>query len=132
MHALNTKATEIMNRLTEGLNEDNFHRKFDNTAGFMAVCVELIQQTNSGPLFSVAHYFEQNGDLMRDPDMVFLRCQDNRYYPVSFQQDSTGIYHEVISFDDFTTPRLQDFEGQRKLAEFANGWMLNIRRQQKL
>ena len=132
MHSINDKATEIMNQLTEGLNGENLSRKIDNTPGFMAACVELIQQTNSGPLFSVAHYFKQNGDLMRDPDMVFIRCQDNRYYPVSFQQDSMGIYQEVVSFDGFSTPQLQNFEGQRQLAEFANGWMLNIQQQQKL
>ena len=131
MHSINDKATAIMNQLTEGLKEEDTSRKIDNTPGYMAACVELIQQTNSGPLFSVAHYFEQNGDLMRDPDMVFVRCQDNKYYPVSFQQDSLGIYQEVVSFDRSTTPQVQDQEGQRQLVEFANDWMLNIHQQQK-
>jgi hypothetical protein len=132
MKSINDKATAIMNQLTESLNEEDRSRKIDNTPGYMATCVELIQQTNSGPLFSVAHYFEQNGDLMRDPDMVFIRCQDNKYYPVSFQQDSLGIYQEVVLFDIFTTPQVNDEECQRQLAEFANGWMLNIQQQQNL
>lgn len=132
MNSINDKATAIMNQLTESLNEEDRSRKVDNAPGYMAACVELIQQTNSGPLFSVAHYFEQNGDLMRDPDMVFIRCRDNKYYPVSFQQDSLGIYQEVVSFDRFTTPQVQDQEGQRQLVEFANGWMLNIQQQQNL
>jgi hypothetical protein len=132
MHSINDKATVIMNQLIEGLNEKDRSRKIDNTPGYMAACVELIQQTNSGPLFSVAHYFEQNGDLMSDPDMVFIRCQDNKYYPVTFQLDSLGIYQEVVSIDGFTTPQLRDLEGQRQLVEFANVWMVNIQQQQKL
>ena len=133
MHPINEMATAIMNKLIEGLNEENSHKRIDNRPGcYMAAVVEQIGQTNSGPLYSVAHYFRQNGYSMRDPDMVFIRCQDSKFYPVSFQQDSMGIYHEVVSFDRFTTPQLLDFEGQRSLAEFASGWMLNIQQQQSL
>jgi hypothetical protein len=133
MHAINEAATEIMKKLVEGLNEDCGHQKIDNRPGcYMAVHVEQIGQTTDGPLFSVAHYFRQNGDSMRDPDMVFLRCQDNKFYPVSFQQDSLGIYQEVVCFDSFTAPPWVDFEVQSELAEFASSWMLNIQEQQNI
>ena len=46
--------------------------------------IECLQQTSIGPLFSVAHYFEQNGDLVPDPDVVFVRAADG-WAPVSFQ-----------------------------------------------
>lgn len=133
MFSISDEATEVMNKLVEGLSQENSHKKFDNAPGlYMTAHVEQIGQTNSGPLFSVAHYFIQAGDMMRDPDMVFIKGQDNRFYPVSFQQDSFGIYQEVVSFDNFKTPRTFDHEGQRQLAEFANSWMLNIQQQQNL
>src|SRR5690349_5579060 len=40
--------------------------------GFMPLVVEAIGPGPRGlPMVSVAHYYEQNGDLMKDPDMVF-------------------------------------------------------------
>jgi hypothetical protein len=31
------------------------------------VCVERVEDTRHGPVFSVAHYYEQAGDLVPDP-----------------------------------------------------------------
>jgi hypothetical protein len=42
----------------------------------------------------VAHYGEQNGDLMRDPEIVFEVVADH-WQPVSIQQDYVGSYREV-------------------------------------
>ena len=40
--------------------------------GFMPLSVEDIgQSADANRLISICHYGEQNGDLMRDPDMVF-------------------------------------------------------------
>jgi len=41
----------------------------------MAVHVEHIGSCELGPMFSVAHYYERNRDLIKDPDMVFIRDQ---------------------------------------------------------
>ena len=48
------------------LAEVGAHTKVENKP-YMALCVEVI----GDDLVSVAHYGEQNGDLMKDPDMVF-------------------------------------------------------------
>ena len=52
--------------------EPGFHIKIENPP-YQALVIEDIQQRgpNGSPLISVAHYGEQNGDLMRDPEMVF-------------------------------------------------------------
>ena len=47
------------------------------------------------PTVSVAHYYTQNGDLMRDPEMVFEVGPDGAFHPVSYQQDNLGIYQEA-------------------------------------
>jgi hypothetical protein len=40
--------------------------------GLLRLCVELVGRgPNGAPLVSVAHYYEQNGDLVADPEMTF-------------------------------------------------------------
>ena len=55
-----------------GMLEPGFHIHIDNPP-WMPLSIEDIQQDgpNGLPTLSVAHYGEQNGDLMRDPEMLF-------------------------------------------------------------
>ena len=51
------------------------------SSGLMRLCVELVGRGPNGkPLVSVAHYYEQNGDLVADPEMTF-ESAFTRYYP---------------------------------------------------
>jgi hypothetical protein len=94
-----------------------------------------------GDLLSVCHYYEQNGDLMRDPEVVFLRRELKNplsgksvtyFFPTSFQQDNLGIYQELVRFDDKGKfSGLADTQ-QNQCTKFCNTWMENIRQQQKL
>jgi rubrerythrin len=131
MKHLNPKAEVIFRRLTEGMVEVGDHRKWDNAKGtFMAACVEIIGQAGLGPLVSVAHYYEQNGDLMRDPDCVFIVGADQHVYPISYRQDGLGIDQEAAYVEDGKwkiKPKMQ-----ADIATFCNQWMLNIAEQQDL
>ena len=90
MQHLNDKATAIFHKLTEGLHKVGDHRKWNNASGsFMAACVEIIGTTGLGPLVSIAHYYEQNHDLMRDPDVVFVIGADQEVYPISASDRTT-------------------------------------------
>ena len=72
LKALHPSALAVFNHLTDGLDLGG-HRKLDNASGtFMAVCVEKITERH----YSIAHYFEQNGDLMADPEMTFFKSDD--------------------------------------------------------
>ena len=102
--------------------------KFDRGTGFMPVCVECLQQTNIGPLFSIAHYFEQNGDLVPDPDVVFVRAADG-WAPVSFQ--NLIAYRTAVTFHEDGTVEV-DAPEQRDLVQFCEQWMRNIAVQQGL
>jgi hypothetical protein len=74
MIKVNKQARCVLAKLTYGMEEPGDHKEFDNSPGaFMAVHVENIGECNMGKLFSIAHYYEQNGDLMKDPDMVFIK-----------------------------------------------------------
>ena len=68
--------------------------------GFMRLVIEHI---GAGPrgcdMVSVAHYGEQNGDLMRDPEIMFEVAPDAKsgwtWHPVAIQQDYIGSYREA-------------------------------------
>lgn len=133
MKAINKNAKKVMDKLTAGLGFGE-SKKVDNTKGtFMPVHVMLISQTSIGPLFAVTHYYKQNGDLMRDPEMIFAKGWDENYYPVHFRQDGgIPIYQDSATFDSNgewkgLRPRMQ-----RDHAVFAGQWMKNIKEQQRL
>jgi hypothetical protein len=66
--------------------------------GFDRLCVEHIgpAPTEGLELVSVAHYFEQNGDLMADPEMTFevnpADWQSAPWRPASITQAPMGVY----------------------------------------
>ncbi|MFC1835525.1 DUF6908 domain-containing protein [Thermodesulfobacteriota bacterium] len=140
MRAINQKARKVMDVITEGLVNVGDHKTIDNTDGaFMPVHVELVDKVattaekhDSSPIFSVAHYFEQNSDLMADPEMLFWRAPDGNYYPTYFRQDGgLPIEQESVIFADGEPVRFYR-RLQKDHAVFAGAWMRNIKEQQGL
>jgi hypothetical protein len=139
MKSINLKACEVMDKLTEGLNGIGAHKKINNSNGaFMAVSVEIIDNvpsTGNGNMISVAHYYEQNGDLMRDPEMIFWVGKDHTgqtgYYPVYFLQDNVGVEQYSAIFENGKYVGIRE-KMQKDHASFANLWMKNIKAQQGL
>jgi len=132
MRPINKKAQAVMDRLTANLTHENSHTQIDTNgpdSGIMAVVVELVGDCRFGDIFSVAHYYEQNGDLMADPEMTFLKAETGRYFPLSITMHGMGVYREGVSFED-GEPRYVDEREQRDEAIFAGGWMENIKQQQ--
>jgi len=130
MKAINKSAARAMRKMMSMM--DNGYAKIQKSSSFMAVTIELVGQNELGKLFSVAHYAEQNGDLMRDPEVVFVLGADEEFYPVTIQQDFIGKYQDVLEYDETGKikgwyPRLQ-----ADLASFANFWLKNIKYQQSL
>jgi hypothetical protein len=131
MKAISQQAKKVMDLLTANWDRVGNGRKIDNTEGFMPVHVELIRECNLGQIYSVAHYYKQNGDLMRDPDMEFIKGGDGEYYPISFWQDSTPKRDEAVEWEDGEITRINP-ELQAEMVTFANMWMKNIKVQQGL
>jgi len=130
MKAINKSAARAMRKMMSMM--DNGYAKIQKSSSFMAVTIELVGQNELGKLFSVAHYAEQNGDLMRDPEVVFILGNDEEFYPITIQQDFIGKYQDVLEYDETGKikgwyPRLQ-----ADLASFANFWVKNIKYQQSL
>ncbi len=101
----------------------------------MVLCIESIGSGPRGlPALSVAHYGEQNGDLLADPEMCFEMEIENgvvkEFHPYYFRQDYLGfeqfsvVYH---GHDCDNKPRynidLLMMGGQR---EFAVLWDKNL------
>ena len=125
MKAISKQATKTLKKLLAGLLEIGDNRKIGDGKTFMAVSVEKIGER----MFSVSHYFTQNGDLVPDPDMVFYHGEDDCYYPVSFQDQFR--YDEAMTFEN-GKPKAFAPKLQRSLATFTTTWMQNINSQQNL
>ena len=102
-------------------------------SGYMPLSVEEIGSSGDGyRLVSLCHYGEQNGDLMRDPDIVFLfhnGPDGAAAEPVSFRNDYLGIVHDVYRYDEVgrrthVLPTLK-----QDLKEFAEGWFATLKDQ---
>lgn len=107
---------------------------------FMPLVVERIGEDittvyGNGDLYSLCHYYEQNGDLMQDPEMCFI-VVDNRerlmhapellhVIPYSFQQANLALYEESITFEQ-GKPANVDAKTQLNHVVFANSWLDNI------
>ncbi len=129
MKRLNQDAKAVFEQLLSKMK--NGYLKLDSGRRFMPAVVEDIGEIDGyGKLYSVAHYGELNGDLMRDPDVTFVE-KDGEYYPVSFRNDYLGVDQEVFTYSNDQVTTI-NYELQHELADFANGWMRNIKDQQGL
>ena len=128
MKPVNQKASRILSKLIALADESpTRHVRIANNDTFMAVIVERIFENR----VSVAHYGEQNGDLMADPEMEFYIGADGRFYPCTFRNDYTAYYRKSIEFSDGKPLGVYRRE-QADQASFAGTWMENIRQQQNL
>jgi hypothetical protein len=108
---------------------DNYIR-LDNPP-YMRLVIEHVGIGPRGmPAISVAHYYEQNGDLMRDPEMVFEVNPDfwqtGDWEPVSYRQDNLAMYQQQAVFIDDQGHAVADADTVRQLKAFARQWDRNI------
>jgi hypothetical protein len=101
--------------------------------GYMPLSVEEIGSSGDGHrLVSLCHYGEQNGDLMRDPDIVFLfhKLPDSATAePVSFRNDYLGIVQDVYRYDEAGRRTHVLLTLKQELKEFAESWFANLKDQ---
>ncbi|MDR4470023.1 MAG: hypothetical protein MRJ68_17275 [Nitrospira sp.] len=102
-------------------------------SSFMPLSVEAIGIDGEGHrLVSLCHYGEQNGDLMRDPDLVFMfqhAPSGSIAEPVSFRNDYLGLDQEVYRYDETGKRTHLDTKLKQDLKEFARIWFSNLNEQ---
>lgn len=107
--------------------------------GFMPLSMERLEENiltpaGVGTIYSLCHYYKQNGDLMRDPEMIFIVVDNRRdekdmkavhIYPQLYRQDSLGLYEESIRIDNGLIKSFIKtwLDGH---CAFANQWLRNI------
>lgn len=99
--------------------------------GFMPLSIEHIGQSAEGNrLIAISHTGEQNGDLMRDPEMVFeVHSATAVAEPLSFQNDYVGLFQEVYRFDDAGKKTHVNAKLKQELKSFARLWFRNLKAQ---
>lgn len=81
-------------------------------------------------MYSVAHYGEQNGDLMRDPDVTMgVDRETGTVEALTYQNDYIGRYWEV--YKDFVDGKPTKYYPAMKkdLAAMVTAWAKNIKAQ---
>ncbi|HVW98679.1 MAG TPA: hypothetical protein VHA56_22115 [Mucilaginibacter sp.] len=138
MKTLNQHSTLIFCQLLDRLNGRQ-HLKIENEP-FMPLTMEKTGEAYGGEavLYSLCHYYKQNGDLMQDPEMGFVvvdgRTADNQnpehvqVTPCFFQQANMGIYQQSITFLNGMLQNCDDTL-QHEHAAFADLWLSNIEAQ---
>lgn len=101
--------------------------------GYMPLSIEAIGTSADGNrLISICHYGEQNGDLMRDPEMVFelfTRGELSAAEPLSFQNDYMGLLQEVYRYDESGKKTHVNTRLKAELKSFARTWFSNLHEQ---
>ena len=101
--------------------------------GYMPLSIEAIGTSDAGNrLIAICHYGEQNGDLMRDPEMVFelfIRGEASAAEPLSFQNDYMGVFQEVYRYDESGKKTHVNTRLKAELKSFARMWFKNLRDQ---
>lgn len=124
------KVSNSMKRIIEKLAEKHgvdlstphAHFRLD-MAGYDRLCVENIGLNR----ISVAHYFEQVGDLVADPEIVFwVSPQEKNWFPVGVKQVFGGDRTYAFLSDDGSRIVSVVSRMQADLASFANIWAKNI------
>lgn len=132
---ISPKAYEVFKYLADLARMDEGHAaKIDNAPGFMPVFVEIIFPISEGEeQISIAHYGEENGDLMRDPEMIFFHDRkEGKAYPMEYRNDYGGTLEVSIKDDLNGRPKMVNRERQKQHASFADLWMKNIKAQQRI
>jgi hypothetical protein len=140
MKKLNQQATRIFCQLLDKMGIETYIRLTSDD--FMPLVMEQIGELiqtpyGIGQCYSLSHSYEQNGDLMRDPEMVFI-VVDNRketkdyhligVYPQMYQQDNLGLYEESVCIENNTVTTYKSM-WQAGHCSFANQWLQNIKQQ---
>lgn len=114
--------------------EEKHFRFTVDGGGYMPLSIEYLGHCDAHghPVYGMMHYYIQNGDLMRDPDMTFsVNDADGSVCPLTFQQDGIGphgtMYQQVFRQVDgrlrYNSYMLHDLDS------FLNNWTKNIQAQ---
>jgi hypothetical protein len=100
----------------------------------MRLVIEVIggPYPNGAYEVSVAHYAEQNGDAMRDPEITFLVVpaeQGTTWTPLTFENSYMGTYQVVAVVNADGALQVRQPRQMQELRELANHLDINLKQQ---
>jgi len=100
----------------------------------MRLVIEVIggPYPNGAYEVSVAHYAEQNGDAMRDPEITFLvvpAAEGTTWTPLTFENSYLGAYQVVAEVNSEGLIKVKQSRAMNDLRDFANQWDRNLKEQ---
>lgn len=108
-----------------------FHIRIENEPWMILVIEDTQERGPNGlPAISVAHYGEQNGDLMRDPEMIFEAeesGEEMNLIPFYWRNDYVGVEQYSAYIEDGKS--LLNAKLKREHIAFARTWDANLRAQ---
>ena len=103
MKCLNTRAKLIIQQLYESMFHEPYmlsegsHAKINNNPAFMPVVIEKVGRLPGyGEVISIAHYGEQSGDLMADPEMEFTIIGGDYYLCRRYKKKTTENFSSPL------------------------------------
>ena len=119
------------NRLSELLGDATALRI--TSEGWMPLSIERIGTDAEGrEMIALSHYGEQNGDIMRDPEIIFVlhNWPDGiAAEPVSFRNDYMGYLQEVyVCGEDGKRTHVKP-AAKAELKSFSDMWFRNLKDQ---
>jgi hypothetical protein len=108
------------------LAEKTEYYKLNHDPTYIPLTIEIIGKNQ----LSLCHYGKCNGDLMRDPEMVFYKQNDD-WFPIYFRNDWMGSEEFSCTITEGKLV-VRNKDRQQSQAEFADLWLLNIEDQQKI
>lgn len=95
------RVIELLVENIEGLKGNPIHLEVQT---FMPLNIELVGSGPRGmPVVAVMHFYEQHGDICRDPEVEFEVDKSGNWHPISYRQDSIGLKQEAV----FLNPRFR-------------------------
>ncbi len=76
----------------------------------------------------MSHYYEQNGDLMADPEMTVRLYRHKMAEALTFYMPGAGLYQEVYGVNDAGQTTVKPGL-KHELNAFLDTWTNNIRQQ---
>jgi hypothetical protein len=124
---MSKKDSKILDKIF-GAMEPGTSKRINNSKTYMYLSVERLTSNS----YSMAHYYEQNGDLVADPDIELLRAKNGEWYPIALQQ-STGAYTRAIEYYDKDGYPTKAYPMRySELRSFLSMWLKNLKDQQGL
>lgn len=115
--------------ILEALSRHDFHISVENEPYTRFVAEWLYYKDYKGrPVYYIAHYSEQNGDLMADPEIEFSIDEISQTVePIIFRNDYAGRFDEV--YREIGGKVMYSKSLRISLDSFLHTWLRNLKHQ---